>query len=81
VPTPFARCYAVEERLPFREKQLRAALRSRDVGTLTVKKRGVDVTPEALRRRLALRGSRPATVVLTRAGGVAVALLVTPLAP
>src|SRR5690606_33541337 len=36
---PFGRAYRVEAELPFREKQLRAALRERDIGTLTVKKR------------------------------------------
>jgi SAM-dependent methyltransferase len=76
--TPLARSFAVVESLPYREKALRAALRARDVGPLTIKKRGVDVTPETLRRRLGLRGSRPATIVLTRTGGSAVALLVEP---
>jgi len=76
VETPFARRFTVVEHLPYREKQLRAALRARDVGALTIKKRGVDVSPEALRGRLALRGSRPATIVLTRAAGAATALLV-----
>ena len=52
VATPFARAYRVVEELPFREKALRAALRARDVGPLTIKKRGVDVVPEQLRRRL-----------------------------
>jgi SAM-dependent methyltransferase len=76
---PYARCFAVVEALPYRERALRAALRARDVGPLTIKKRGVDVAPETLRRRLALRGSRPATIVLTRTPGSAVALLVEPL--
>ncbi len=77
--TPFARGYAVLDVLPFKEKQLRAALRAHDVGALTVKKRGVDVTPEILRRRLGLRGSRPATIIITRTPGSAVVLLVEPL--
>ena len=38
--TPFARGYRVLEQLPYREKQLRAALRERGIGTLTIKKRG-----------------------------------------
>ncbi len=79
--TPLARSFAVVEELPYREKALRAALRARDVGPLTIKKRGVDVTPETLRRRLGLRGSRPATIVLTRTGGSATALLVEPVGP
>jgi hypothetical protein len=77
--TPFARSYEVLETLPYREKALRAALRERDIGTLTIKKRGVDVVPEVLRKRLALTGSTPATIVLTRAAGHGVAVLVRPL--
>lgn len=76
--TPFARRYEVVEALPFREKALRAALRARGVGTVTIKKRGVEVVPEDLRKRLALTGDEEATLVLTRAAGTGVALLVTP---
>ncbi|TIC83283.1 class I SAM-dependent methyltransferase [Nocardioides sp. GY 10113] len=77
--TPFARGYRVLEELPYREKQLKAALRERGVGTLTIKKRGVDVVPEQLRKRLALSGDVPATIVLTRVAGAGTALLVEPL--
>jgi SAM-dependent methyltransferase len=77
--SPFARSYRVLEELPYREKQLRAALRERHVGTLTIKKRGVDVAPERLRARLGLRGDVAATVVLTRVAGEGTALLVEPL--
>jgi SAM-dependent methyltransferase len=79
VTHPLARSFRVVEELPYREKQLRAALVARDVGTLTVKKRGVDVVPEVLVKRLRLKGSRRATVVLTRVDDKAVALLVDPL--
>lgn len=78
--TPFARGYRVVEELPYREKALRAALRERDIGRLTIKKRGVAVTPDALRKRLALRGSQGATIVLTRVQGEGTCLLVEPLA-
>ncbi len=81
--TPFARTYEVVEELPFREKQLRAALRARGIGRLTIKKRGVDVVPDDLRARLvaagALSGSAEATLVLTRVAGRGTALLVNPL--
>lgn len=77
--TPFARGYRVVEELPFREKQLRAALRERGVGRLTIKKRGVDVSPEELRPRLALAGDAEATIVLTRAAGRGICLAVEPL--
>lgn len=74
--TPFARGYEVIEELPYREKQLRAALRERGIGRLTIKKRGVDVVPDQLRKRLDLRGDAEATIVLTRVAGQGTALLV-----
>ncbi len=76
--TPFARGYRVLDRLPYREKQLRAALRERGVGRLTIKKRGVDVVPDELRRRLDLTGEAEATIVLTRVAGHGTCLLVDP---
>ena len=77
--SPFARSYRVAAELPYREKQLKAALRERGIGTLTIKKRGVDVVPEQLRARLDLRGDEVATIVLTRVGGEGTALLVEPI--
>jgi hypothetical protein len=77
--TPFARGYRIVEELPYREKQLKAALRERGVGTLTIKKRGVAVSPEGLRQRLGLRGDVTATLVLTRVAGHGTALLVEPI--
>jgi len=74
--TPFARTYEVLEALPYKEKALKAALRARGVGRLTIKKRGVDVVPEDLRRRLNLHGEQDATLVLTRVEGRGTALLV-----
>jgi len=76
--TPFARSYEVLEVLPHREKQLRAALHERGVGRLTIKKRGVDVVPDQLRKRLALTGDQDATIVLTRMDGHGTCLLVRP---
>lgn len=74
--SPFARGFRVLERLPADERQLRQALAIRRVGTLEIKKRGVDVDPAALRTRLKLRGDASATLVLTREEGRHVALLV-----
>ena len=76
--TPFARSYQVLEALPYKEKALRAALRARNIGRLTIKKRGVNVVPDELRKRLALKGDGEATVVLTRVAGRGTALLVRP---
>lgn len=64
-PTPYATCFEVLEAWPWREKALRAWTREHRIGTLEIKKRGIDVDPAALRRRLRLRGDASATVVIT----------------
>ena len=76
--TPFGRSYEVLEPLPYKEKALRAALRERGIGRLTIKKRGVNVVPDQLRKRLDLAGDNEATIVLTRSAGKGIALLVRP---
>ena len=60
------RWFEIIEELPFRTKALRAALRERGLGTLTVKKRGVDIVPERLIAELKATGDVPATLLLTR---------------
>jgi SAM-dependent methyltransferase len=67
--TPFASRFRVLETLPSKEADLGRALRERGIGTLEIKKRGVDIDPAALRRRLNLRGDGSATIVLTRVQG------------
>lgn len=79
--TPFATSYEVTDVLPFGLKRLRSLLRSRGIGTLTVKKRGSAVAPEALRRQLRLSGDGEATIVLTRVAGEQSVLIVTPRRP
>jgi SAM-dependent methyltransferase len=74
----FVRSFRVLDVLPFGLKSLRAHLRSLDVGALTVKKRGTAVDPDHLRKQLALKGSRPATIVLTRVAGKQSVLVVDP---
>jgi SAM-dependent methyltransferase len=76
VATPFAAAFRVRERLPAGEAQLKKALRERRIGTLEIKKRGIDVDPATLRTRLALKGPEAATLILTRVGGAHEALLV-----
>ncbi|WP_104193359.1 class I SAM-dependent methyltransferase [Cryobacterium sp. Y82] len=75
-PTPFASAFRVLETLPFDEKKLRLALLERRIGTLEIKKRGVDVDPATLRTRLKLKGPESATLILTQAAGHRIALLV-----
>jgi len=78
VATPFATSYEVTDVLPFSLKRLRTLLRSRGVGSLTVKKRGTAVQPEILRRQLRLSGDAEATIVLTRVAGEQTVLVVNP---
>jgi len=78
VESPFARWFRVEESMPFDVKRLAAALRTRGVGTAEIKKRGVDVVPEQLRKQLKLRGDASATVILTRVDGRHTALIAQP---
>jgi len=74
--TPFATGFRVVDTLPFNERDLKRALRERGIGTLEIKKRGVDVDPATLRKRLSLSGQASATLLLTRVAGKHTALLV-----
>jgi hypothetical protein len=66
---PFARRYVVTEAMPLQVKAVRAWLRAQGVGRLTIKKRGLDLDADQLRRQLRLDGrGDELTVVLTRAG-------------
>ena len=74
--TPFATRFRVVEALPWDERQLAKALSARGIGTLEIKKRGVDVDPARLRTKLSLKGAERATLILTRVAGRHTALLV-----
>ena len=74
-PTPFARAFAIEAALPFQLKRLRAALRARGVGQVTVKKRGSPLEPEALIRQLKPSGPESRIVFLTQVSGKPYALI------
>ena len=62
------RGFEVLEQLPLREKVLRQALSIRDCGSLEILVRGVDVDPDALRRRLRPAGTEALSLVITRIG-------------
>ena len=62
----FGRSFVVEASLAFGVKPLAAQLRRLDIGTIDVRRRGLAGDVDDLRRRLRARGSRRATVVLTR---------------
>jgi len=73
--SPFVQSFRIREELPFDMKRLGRALRERGIGTLEIKKRGVDVDPAALRPKLKLTGDGSATLLLTKIAGARVALL------
>ncbi|MEU0814610.1 class I SAM-dependent methyltransferase [Streptomyces mirabilis] len=76
-PTSYAAAYEITDRLPFNVKKLKALLRERGVGVLTVKKRGSAVEPEELRKKALPKqhGPHSATVFLTRVAGAPTMLL------
>ncbi|MEV5167621.1 THUMP-like domain-containing protein [Streptomyces werraensis] len=76
-PTPYATAYEITDRLPFNVKKLKTLLREREVGVLTVKKRGSAVEPEELRRKALPKphGTASVTVFLTRVSGAPTMLL------
>lgn len=77
---PCARRYAVVEAMPFNVKALRGWLRDHGVDRLTIKKRGVSVDADQLRRQLRLppKGHTEAVVVISRVRSQQVALFVQP---
>lgn len=75
VESPFVRSLEVLDWFPFQLKRLRAYLRERGVGRVTVKKRGSPILPEDLIRQLRLDGDGERIVVLTQLSGKPVALI------
>ncbi len=74
VTSPFVQSFRVRETTTTNAKAISAMLRAHDIGTLEIKKRGMDVDPAALRKKLSLRGSQGATLLLalTAAGRIAI---------
>jgi hypothetical protein len=61
--------------MPLDERAIKRRLATLGVGTLEIKKRGVDIDPATFRSKLSLRGDKSATLFLTRVAGKRVALL------
>jgi len=74
--SPWLKSYKVIKELPFDRKQLKAHIKQNDIGTLEIKKRGADITPEALRKELSPKGPNKATLIITRIGDAHKALFV-----
>ena len=72
------RQYRVHEVLPARVKPLRQELIRRGIGSVVIKKRGMDIVPEQMRRQLKLPAGEKATLIFTRLGEDRVCLLTQP---
>lgn len=68
VTSPFVQSFRIRETMPANPKAISAVLKAHGIGTLEIKKRGMDVDPAAFRKKLTLRGDASATLILTRVG-------------
>ena len=75
IATPFASGFRVREQFAFDERTLKRELAKREIGVLEIKKRGVDIDPAVLRKRLALSGRNSATLIVTRVSDRRIAIL------
>lgn len=78
IDSPWLKSYRVIDQIAFDRKKLTAFLNHHDIGAIQIKKRGVDVIPEELRKELKLKGSMPGTLVITKVNDKRRALLVEP---
>ncbi|MDZ4819432.1 MAG: hypothetical protein SGJ20_10715 [Planctomycetota bacterium] len=67
--------FAILETMPYKPKLLKPWLRERGIGRLEVKKRGVDLEPEKVRRELTVSGDQSATLLLCRVEGRITAII------
>ncbi len=75
VSTPLAQCFAIEAVIPYNLKRIKELVAGADVGSLEIKKRGIDIDPAGLRQELSLRGSGEKTLIVTRHRGDRIAIL------
>lgn len=67
--------FEITDVLPFDVRRLKPLLRARGIGRLEVKKRGVDLSPDEVRRQLRVPGDESATLFVTRVGAAVTAIL------
>jgi len=79
--TPYAAAFAVEQVLPYDLRVIRSWVQEAKLGTLEIKKRGLDVDPAQLRRQLRPRGPAKATLILSRTIEGAKAIVVNRVPP
>jgi len=75
IPNPFSRAWEIEDWFAFNVKRLREYLRARNVGDLTVKKRGSPLQPEELIRMMRLHGDDQRVVFLTHLDGAPIIIV------
>ncbi len=75
VQTPFAQAFRVIDIVPLDIRAISQYCRNAGIGTLEIKKRGVDIDPATFRTKLKLKGSASATLIVTRAGKGRVAIV------
>jgi hypothetical protein len=73
--TPFASCFRVIADFPLDKRLLKRELAARGIGTVEIKKRGVDIDPAEFRTALNPKGDGSATLLLTRVAGKRRAIL------
>jgi len=73
--SPFAQRFRVREVLPLDQRTIATRMRQLEIGTLEIKKRGVDINPAEFRTKLKLSGKKSATLLLTRGSAGRIAVL------
>ncbi len=75
ISSPLLHGYRVQTVIPWGLKRLNAELKARNIGRVTIKKRGFPLTPEELQPKLKLAGSHKAVLICTRANGHAIVII------
>jgi len=75
ITSPAMTRYRVREVVPWGLKRVNAALASRGIGHVVIKKRGFPLTPEQLRPKLKPTGAAHATLICTRVHGQPVVII------
>ncbi len=71
----WVRAWKILDWMPFNLKKLISYLRMQGVGHVTIKKRGVPMTPDELLPRMKLEGDESRTLVLTRYKGASIVMI------
>jgi len=67
--------FEIHDVLPFDRKRLKSYCRERSIGRLEIKKRGVEIEPETLRKQIVQRGDASATLIVAPIAGQVKAII------